>query len=80
MHANSLSITDERQKLAEFVNRQIFASITKTLKTELKMVEPAAKKLKGAGSYDCTYKEKWTDSCAVGPVDRKQRSILLYSL
>ena len=26
------------------------------------MVEPAAKKLKGAGSFCCAYKEGWTDS------------------
>ena len=33
------------------------------------MAEPAAKKLKGAGSYDCAYKEEWADSYPVGPVN-----------
>ena len=33
------------------------------------MAEPAAKKLKGAGSYDCAYKEERADSYPVGPVN-----------
>ena len=34
----------------------------KILKTELKMAKPAAKKLKGAGSYNCAYKEESADT------------------
>ena len=33
------------------------------------MAEPAVKKLKGAGSYDCASKEEWADSYPVGPVN-----------
>ena len=33
------------------------------------MVEPAAKKLKGTGSYDCSYKEECVDSYPVGHVN-----------
>ena len=33
------------------------------------MAEPASKKLKGAGSYDCAYKEEWADSYPLGPVN-----------
>ena len=33
------------------------------------MAEPAAKKLKGAGSYDCAYKEQLADTYPVGPVN-----------
>ena len=33
------------------------------------MAEPAAKKLKDAGSCDCAYKEEWADSYPVGPVN-----------
>ena len=30
------------------------------------MAEPATKKLKGAASYKCAYKEEWADSYPVG--------------
>ena len=33
------------------------------------MAEPAAKKLKGAGSFHCAYKEEWAYSFPVGPVN-----------
>ena len=33
------------------------------------MAEPAAKKLKGAGSFHCAYKEGWADSFPVGPIN-----------
>ena len=33
------------------------------------MAEPATKKLKGAGSYDCAYKEEWADSYPAGSVN-----------
>ena len=38
------------------------------------MAEPAAKKLKNAGSYDCAYKEEWADSYSVGPVNGNKRA------
>ena len=36
------------------------------------MTEPAAKKLKGAGSYDFAYKEEWADSYPVGPINENK--------
>ena len=42
------------------------------------MTEPAAKKLKGAGSYDFAHKEEWADSYPVGPLMKTKEHFIVF--